>query len=458
MLKPIQIVLVILIVFGCSYECPDGQQAGACQECPPPLTEGYILNWSGAKQLGSVANETGHSIATDFLGSVYITGNTYGSLFSTNTGPTNTPWTSDFFVAKYFGTGNQHWTVQKGTSSDEYGMGIAVDNTRNVFIAGSTSKSLEDSSDLGSFNIFISKFDIRGAKIWSRYWGTTLNDTSRSINIDGSGNVYVTGSTYGVFDGQTGFGGNDLFLVKYDSDGNTQWHRQLGSSENDEGMGVVTDANNNIYITGYTLGNFDGNNNKNQFGEVWHRYDAIIIKYDTNGNKVWSKQLGTSHADIPQDITIDSSGYLYITGDTNGDLDGNTNSGSKNDLFVSKYDPNGILQWTEQLGTSEGTSGLGITLDSSNNIYVTGRTKGNLDGNLSSGNDDGFVVKYDSNGSKIWTRQFGTSEIDFPQDIAADTKGNIFVTGYTQGSIDGATSLGGNDVFIIKYDSEGNRK
>ena len=110
------------------------------------------------------------------------------------------------------------------------------------------------------------------------------------------------------------------------------------------------------------------------------------------------------------------------------------------------------------MGTSEGTSGLGITLDSSNNIYVTGRTKGNLDGNLSSGNDDGFVVKYDSNGSKIWTRQFGTSEIDFPQDIAADTKGNIFVTGYTQGSIDGATSLGGNDVFIIKYDSEGNRK
>ncbi len=99
-------------------------------------------------------------------------------------------------------------------------------------------------------------------------------------------------------------------------------------------------------------------------------------------------------------MTVDSSDNLYVTGYTGGGLDGNTNSGSY-DLFLVKYNSSGVKQWTQQLGTSSFDNGYGVTVDSSSNIYVTGGTLGGgLDGNTSSGRGDIFLVKYNSDGVK----------------------------------------------------------
>ena len=115
----------------------------------------------------------------------------------------------------------------------------------------------------------------------------------------------------------------------------------------------------------------------------------------------WSgtKQLGTTVQDNATSITSDSSGNVYVTGYTQGSLDGNTSAGG-GDLFVLKYNSSGTKQWTKQLGTSASDSGKSITSDSSGNLYVTGSTRGGLDGNTNAGSYDIFIVKYDTNGNK----------------------------------------------------------
>jgi hypothetical protein len=145
-----------------------------------------------------------------------------------------------------------------------------------------------------------------------------------------------------------------------------------------------------------------------------------------------------------------------VTGYTEGGLDGNTNSGNR-DLILVKYYDNGTKQWTQQLGTSSNDVGYGVTVDSSDNLYVTGYTAGGLDGNTNSGGNDLFLVKYNSSGTKQWTQQLGSSSGDIGYGVTVDSSDNIYVTGYTFGGLDGNTSSGSDDLFLVKYNSSGIR-
>ena len=214
-------------------------------------------------------------------------------------------------------------------------------------------------------------------------------------------------------------GVNNIFLVKYNSSGTKQWTKQLGYYS-EQGTGVTTDSSGNIYVTGHTQGcnscskvmatrGLDGNTN---FGS----FDIFLVKYNSSGTKQWTKQLGTSYWDLGESVTTDSSDNIYVTGFTDGGLDGNTNYRSEckhppkgeverafrpcSDIFLVKYNSSGTKQWTKQLGTSSVDKGRGVTTDSSDNIYVTGGTDGDLDGNTNSGSVDIFLVKYNSDGVK----------------------------------------------------------
>jgi hypothetical protein len=151
-------------------------------------------------------------------------------------------------------------------------------------------------------------------------------------------------------------------------------------------------------------------------------------------------------------IAVDGSGNVYVTGETEGGLDGNPSAGGY-DIFVVKYDSAGVKQWVRQLGTGGWDVGIGIAVDGSGNVYVTGWTQGGLDGNPSAGGYDIFVVKYDSAGVKQWVRQLGTGGWDVGYGIAVDGSGNVYVTGETDGGLDGNPSAGGRDVFILSLRS-----
>ena len=155
---------------------------------------------------------------------------------------------------------------------------------------------------------------------------------------------------------------------------------------------AATDSSGNIYVIGDTSGALDGNNHIGG-------YDIFVFKYDSSGNKIWSRQLGTNDYDFAQGVATDSSANVYVTGYTAGGLDGNTNAGDY-DLFLVKYNSSGTKQWTKQLGTSSADSASGVATDSSANVYVTGQTAGGLDGNTNAGSEDLFLVKYNSSGTK----------------------------------------------------------
>ena len=312
---------------------------------------------------------------------------------------------------------------------------------------------------------------------WTKQLGTSSGDEGTGVTTDSSGNIYVTGYTTGDLDGNTNSGSGDIFLIKYNSSGTKQWTKQLGTSSSDEGWGVTTDSSGNIYVTGYTYGGLDGNTNMGgecvKVGldstgtlkyEKIHCSDIFLIKYNSSGTKQWTKQLGTSSSDEGWGVTTDSSGNIYVTGYTKGDLDGNTIMGGEcvkrgldstgavkyvkihcSDIFLVKYNSSGTKQWTKQLGSSKHEQGNDVTTDLSGNIYVTGWTKGGLDGNTGSVNQvqppwqDIFLVKYNSSGTKQWTKQLsglylsGTSSSDEGTGVTTDSSGNIYVTGYTTG-------------------------
>ena len=143
--------------------------------------------------------------------------------------------------------------------------------------------------------------------------------------------------------------------------------------------------------------------------------------------------------DYANGVATDSSGNVYVTGGTKGGLDGNTSANCNTcagdahwyDLFVVKYNSSGTKQWTKQLGSSGLDSANGIAIDSSGNVYVTGFTFGGLDWNTSAGDNDLFFVKYNSSGTKQWTKQNGTDMYDEARGVATDSSGNFYVRGFT---------------------------
>jgi hypothetical protein len=121
-------------------------------------------------------------------------------------------------------------------------------------------------------------------------------------------------------------------------------------------------------------------------------------------------------------------------------------------MFLTKYDTSGAKQWTEQLGSSSTDMGYGVSVDSSGNAYVTGRTTGSLDGNTNAGGYDMFLTKYDTSGAKQWTEQLGSSSTDVGHGVSVDSSGNAYVTGYAYGDLDGNTNAGSWDMFLVKYE------
>jgi alpha-tubulin suppressor-like RCC1 family protein len=343
------------------------------------------------------------------------------------------------------------WTRQMGSATHEIVSGVAVDGNGNVHVAGSTVGDLDGNLNAGGlapWDLFVVKYDASGVKQWTRQLGTTAEEHATGVAVDESGDVYVSGYTEGSLDGNTNAGSLDLFVVKYDASGVKQWTQQIGTTSFDIASGVSVDTSGDVYVAGYTSGGLDGNTNVGNYS------DLFVVKYDASGVKQWTRQLGGSGSDQAFGIDVDGSGNVYAAGWTYNNLDGNTSAGDR-DLFVVKYDASGVKQWTRQLGTDVIDDAFGVSVDESGNSYVVGRTAGSLDGNTNAGDWDLFMVKYDASGVKQWTRQLGSPTSDLAYGVAVDGCGNVYVAGYTAGSLDGNTSAGDWDLFMVKYDASG---
>jgi hypothetical protein len=340
--------------------------------------------------------------------------------------------------------GTRVWIRQVGSSASDVAYGVSVDSRGDISIAGATEGSL-DGTNAGESDAFVTKFAANGTLLWTRQLGSAARDTAGGVGTDGKENTFIAGYTFGGLQG-TNAGDYDAFVAKYDPNGNRLWIRQIGTAVGDQAGSVGIDNRGNVYIAGDTFGSLDGAN----AGAA----NAYLAKFDPDGHRLWTRQVGSAAGDVATGISTDHNGNVYIAGQTDGSLDG-ANAG-QSDAFLAKFDPSGTHLWTRQMGSASLDYANGISVDGNGNVFVTGITDGSL-GGANAGGDDAFVARYDPDGNRVWVRQLGSSADDSANDISADGSGHVSVAGHTGGSLAGANA-GGFDAFLASFDPDGTRR
>ena len=256
-------------------------------------------------------------------------------------------------------------------------------------------------------------------------WRIDGNDYGASTATDSTSNLYIAGSK----SGGGLFSTSDLMLTKYRANGNEIWTRNYGTPDDDQSSSVTTDTAGNIYLTGKTYGSFDGHTNAGE-------YDVFVSKFDAQGKALWTQQFGTDGDNISRAITADNEGNVYLTGvflQPEPSLDSDENP--QDEAFISKLSPEGSVLWTHSFGTSAGDGGYSISTDSHNNVYIIGRTLGAFEGFTNQGDFDIFITKFTAEGEQVWNRQIGSSSADFANSIDTDSNGNIYLAGAMDGNL-----------------------
>jgi uncharacterized protein (TIGR03437 family) len=404
-------------------------------------TPGRAQTIEWIRQFGTSLHEFTHGVAVDATG-VYVVGQSFGTLPGQTSGGN-----ADSYIRKYDHDGNELWTRQFGTSGNDETARAAASDGVKVYVAGYTNGVFPgQTAPIGgqfSKSSFLRKYDVNGTEQWTRQYssesGTTNTSIATGVVADASG-VYVAGYG-GVLPGGTAAGGFDLYVRKYDHDGNVVWTRQFGSNGSDVGQSAALDAT-GIYFVGHAGTALPG---QTSAGGI----DAFVRKYNLDGGDAWTRQFGTANEDRAQGVAV-SDTAVYVGGTVlfGAALPGQTSFGA-HDAFIRKYDANGAEQWTRQFGTTANDQGFSVAADASG-VYVSGTTDGAFPGNSQLGVGDAFIRKYDVNGNELWTRQFGTPGPDNAKSLRRG-EAALYAAGDSFGNFAGLPPrVGLTDAFVTK--------
>ncbi len=367
-------------------------------------------------------------------------------------------------------------TQDFGTPSQEFAQDVVATST-GVYTVGYTDGSLDGPSK-GSTDAFLRKYD--GGVVWAQQFGSRSVDFANDIAVDSSGNSYTLGDTNGALGLK--IGGSDSFLRKYDTNGVLKWTRQFGTTGFDLSKDVVIDSSSNLYTLSYeaskavirkwsssgsllltiTTPVFNGDPKalaRDSTGNIYmvasvnntsFVSDVKLYKYTSTGAAVagFPKNIyATANSDYPYDLKIDSTNSLYVTL-VDDNLAGVTTA------YLRKLDGNGTTLWTQNLkptAVTGFTAPNALAIDASNNIYVGGNTTGAYSGFTNAGFYDLFALKYNTSGTRLWTRQFGASDDDLGLGIAASSAAVYLVGGsYSNPNLLGDPGYGSADAFLAQ--------
>jgi hypothetical protein len=360
-----------------------------------------------------------------------------------------------------------------GSTSGEEINTMTQDELNNVYVAGNFIGTVDFDPGAGTANLvrfgpnsgFVAKYDEAG----NYQWAVDIESGNAPVyggygmEVDHAGGLVVSGyymdtATFDPTGAAVKIGSNgahDMFIAKYDTAGNFLWAKGVGGFAPDYGLSLAIDRSNNIYVGGYFIGSsdFDPGAGTTMLNGMGGSPDAFIAKYDPNGNFVWAVNVGGTNQDEGLDLAVDTSGNVYLTGyfQNTADFDGsaataNLTSAGIKDIFLVKYSTTGIYQWAKGIGSTGNDAGTSLQIDEAGNVLLTGTFEGTVDFDpsaggttslTSAGGTDIFLAKYDNNGDFVWAKHMGGSVADQANDLAIDNNsGYIYLSGYFQNVAD----------------------
>ncbi|RTY96035.1 T9SS type A sorting domain-containing protein [Flavobacterium sp. GT3R68] len=460
-----------------------------------------------------VATASTRAIAADTAGNIYLTGQFLNTVdFDPSAATANlTSHTVDFqdgFIAKYDGNGNYIWAKDiGGTTADPNPNAIAVNASGQVHIIGAFSGTVDfdpgtatnNLTATSEWNNFMAKYDTNGNHLWANSVGAAANGYGFNvIKINSSGLIHIAGNFRDTVDfdpsaataNLTSQGERDVFMAQYNTNGNYIWAKASGGT-GDANMGsIALDSNGNINSTGNfsKLFDFDPSGATQNLSSIGN-FDIFISKYSSAGAFLNAGIIGGyptgDFAENENKVALGPTESIYVAGVFSNIVDFDPSPAKVNltalgqkDIFIAKYTPAGNYSWAKSIGgvASESMSITALTADTNDNVYITGYFYGTVDFDpspntaalTSVGFSDIFIAKYGPSGNYLWAKLIqktgnnsGTNPI---KSIAADANGNIYISGYFEGSLDFdpspanaiRTSTQFYDIFMAKYDSNGN--
>ena len=451
---------------------------------------------SGTTAFGTTSNDSCLATVTDGNGNIYCAGTSKGNIEASEAAEAN----GDAFVMKFNTDGDLLWVTQfsatkaavTSNSGEDFCQDIALDSSGNIYCGGGTNSNLGETNG-GGRDAFIAKLDTNGNILWITQFGGDTDDGAivnsaagdehcAGIAVGSSGNVYCAGTTDGSL-GEANGGNDDIFFAQVNSSGVVQWVSHFGTTtsatlsndvtNSDSCYDLAIDSSENLYCGGTTTSNFSENNL-----DTGNSEDVLIVKVDSSGSPLWSRQLGdttgsgdNSSDDFCRSITVASNGSsIYCVGSTYGSV-GEANAGNS-DALVVKLDSVGSLQWISQLGATQeialggdlsldefcgsnienyGTSSI-AQIDSNGDIYFACTTVGGSVADTPGGAlYDIVVIKLSgSDGSISWVKQLGasyagTDGMEIPASLIIDDSDSLILSGihiYMGGGFLGGTDIG----------------
>lgn len=450
-----------------------------------PLTIDPTIIWS--TYFGGTENDWAYSTVVDGSGNVYIAGTTESSSGMASGGfDISLGGTRDAFLAKFNSNGVQQWATYYGGTGDENGTACAVDGINNVYLAGYTNTTTgigsgghQTTYGGGGFtDAFLVKFDATGSRDWATYYGGNSYDYGYALATDASNNIYLAGQTQspgniatsGAHE-ETG-GAYEGFLAKFNSSGVRQWGTYYGNTTGKTKInGVATDASGNVYIAGSTEAPnsmADGGHQNSLKGPQ----DALLVKFNSSGTRQWATYYGYDDGSTYGNaLAVDGSNNVYLAGTTSATRFLATASSHQpthaggDDGYLVKFSSSGTRDWATFYGGVNDDEANAVAIDGSNNIYLSGCTDSKSDiadgGEQTTygGSTDGYLVKFNSSGTRNWSSYFGGPDFDRVFGCATGSANNVYICGVTTSET--AIASGGhqntysnkNDGFLAKFRS-----
>jgi hypothetical protein len=326
-------------------------------------------------------------------------------------------------------------------SSHEFANDVLVGRDGSVYMIGSTNGHLNGEKNHGASDAFLLKYDPKGNLMYTKLIGGEYYDLATDISVSNDGSIYLIGYTGNDFNGQKNPDGHDSFLLKYNSSGDLVYARLISGSSTDYAGSIAIGKDACVYVVGWTQSDL---NREGNHGST----DAFLLKYDSNGNLIYTKLIGGEYYDYATGVSVTSDDCVYVIGVADKEV-----RPADSDSFLLKYDSDGNQISTNIISGYSIDAAFDLSIDNNGSIYVVGLTRSyqlNLEGN--NGGRDAFLIKYDSGGNLIYTKLIGGKYGDYAKAVSVRKNSSVYLVGSTRINLNDK-KLNNFDAFLLKYDS-----